>query len=45
MIVVTMEHMVYTWGQGDKGQLGHGDLESRTNPEMVTALQGKSVVR
>ena len=45
VIVVTVEQMVYTWGQGNKGQLGHGDLESRNSPEIVDALKGKSIVR
>ena len=26
IISLTVEGMVYTWGQGRKGQLGHGDL-------------------
>ncbi|XP_070545873.1 uncharacterized protein [Ptychodera flava] len=43
MIVVTFERAVYTWGEGSKGQLGHGDLKSRGKPEIVEALKGKSI--
>ncbi|XP_066264089.1 uncharacterized protein [Branchiostoma lanceolatum] len=45
MVVVAMERAVYTWGEGSKGQLGHGDLQGRSKPEMVEALKGKSIVR
>ncbi|EOY01971.1 hypothetical protein QUC31_013503 [Theobroma cacao] len=29
---------LFTWGDGDKGQLGHGDKEPRLFPECVAAL-------
>ncbi|XP_074274567.1 PH, RCC1 and FYVE domains-containing protein 1-like [Silene latifolia] len=29
---------LFTWGQGDKGQLGHGDKESRLVPECIEPL-------
>ena len=45
VIVVTMERMVYTWGSGSKGQLGHGNLEDTQKPELVEALKGKSIIR
>lgn len=45
VIVVTVERMVYTWGEGSKGQLGHGDLEARIRPQAVEALRGKSIIR
>ena len=45
MIVVTTESQVYTWGYGNEGQLGHGDIESRAKPELVKALAGKSITR
>ena len=45
MIVITMERMVFTWGEGAQGQLGHGDLEACQNPEPVEALKGKSIIR
>ncbi|KAI8020712.1 PH, RCC1 and FYVE domains-containing protein 1 [Camellia lanceoleosa] len=30
--------MLFTWGDGDKGRLGHGDKEPRLVPELVAAL-------
>ncbi|CAA0834688.1 Regulator of chromosome condensation (RCC1) family with FYVE zinc finger domain [Striga hermonthica] len=29
---------LFTWGDGDRGQLGHGDFEPRLVPEMVSSL-------
>ncbi|XP_071479348.1 uncharacterized protein [Diadema antillarum] len=43
--LVTYERVVYSWGEGTKGQLGHGDLEPRKNPTSVEALKGKSITR
>lgn len=34
---------LYTWGDGDKYQLGHGDREPRIVPECVTALLGRNI--
>ena len=34
---------VYSWGIGERGQLGHGDLESRKVPTTVLLLQGKDI--
>ena len=45
MIVVTTESQVYTWGDGIEGQLGHGDMDSRSKPELVKTLAGKSITR
>ena len=28
---LTMEGLVFTWGEGRKGQLGHGDLGKKIN--------------
>ncbi|XP_061991593.1 PH, RCC1 and FYVE domains-containing protein 1-like isoform X2 [Rosa rugosa] len=33
---------LYTWGDGDKGRLGHGDEVSRLAPECVAALVNKN---
>ncbi|GBG27735.1 Protein kinase, putative [Hondaea fermentalgiana] len=35
---VTDDGEVYTWGEGDSGQLGLGDLESQRVPTLVTSL-------
>eukprot|EP00105_Crassostrea_gigas_P014524 XP_011431212.1 PREDICTED: uncharacterized protein LOC105330955 isoform X3 [Crassostrea gigas] len=45
VIVVTTEKQVYSWGSGDKGQLGHGNMESKMKPELVQSLNGKSISR
>ncbi|XP_035231974.1 serine/threonine-protein kinase Nek8-like isoform X3 [Stegodyphus dumicola] len=46
MIVLTSELLVYTWGDGRKGQLGHGKLETwREKPLCVDALKGKNITR
>ena len=42
---VSNERMVYTWGEGGNGQLGHGTQESLLLPEVVQVLKGKSIVR
>ncbi|KFM56578.1 E3 ubiquitin-protein ligase HERC2, partial [Stegodyphus mimosarum] len=34
---------LYTWGLGDYGRLGHGDLVTQTKPKMVMAFAGKRV--
>jgi len=31
---------VFTWGMSDKGQLGHGDIQSVSEPKAVEALDG-----
>ena len=41
---LTSEGTLYTWGGGDKGQLGHGDENSQNVPVIVEALRGKRVV-
>ena len=46
MVVLTAEGLVFTWGEGKKGQLGHGELETwRAKPLCVEALKGKSITR
>nr|XP_022295350.1 serine/threonine-protein kinase Nek9-like isoform X1 [Crassostrea virginica] len=45
VIVVTTEKQVYSWGSGVKGQLGHGNTESKLKPELVQSLNGKSISR
>ena len=45
VIAVTVERMVYSWGSGSKGQLGHGTLDDKPKPELVEALKGKSIIK
>ena len=45
VIVVTSERTVFTWGEGSKGQLGHGTNQSVMVPTVVEALKGKSIFR
>ncbi|XP_023340046.1 serine/threonine-protein kinase Nek8 [Eurytemora carolleeae] len=46
VITLTMEGLVFTWGEGRKGQLGHGELENwRSKPQCVEVLKGKSITR
>ena len=42
-LALTVDSHVYSWGHGDKGQLGHGDTKSSLTPRVVEALLGKEV--
>ncbi|XP_034541349.1 RCC1 domain-containing protein 1-like [Notolabrus celidotus] len=39
-ILLTASGVVYTWGAGSHGQLGHGGLTSEEDPRVVEALWG-----
>ena len=46
VIVLTAEGLVYTWGEGRKGQLGHGEREAWLGrATAVEALKGKGITR
>ncbi|XP_064092354.1 serine/threonine-protein kinase Nek8-like [Macrobrachium nipponense] len=46
VVILTSECLVYTWGEGKKGQLGHESLEAwRGRPTVVEALKGKAITR
>ena len=46
IVALTSDLMVYTWGEGRRGQLGHNEVESwRSRPECVEALKAKSITR
>mmetsp|Transcript_8027 Transcript_8027/g.17393 ORF Transcript_8027/g.17393 Transcript_8027/m.17393 type:complete len:576 (-) Transcript_8027:93-1820(-) len=36
---------VFTWGRGDKGQLGHNDCENRWKPQKVEKLSGEQIMQ
>ncbi|GAV62006.1 RCC1 domain-containing protein/FYVE domain-containing protein/BRX domain-containing protein/Mcp5_PH domain-containing protein/BRX_N domain-containing protein [Cephalotus follicularis] len=40
---VSSSGKLFTWGDGDKGQLGHGDKEPRLFPEFVVALGNENI--
>jgi len=42
-LCLTLEQHVYSWGHGDKGQLGHGDTKSLTLPKVIDGLLGKDI--
>ncbi|KAG0464929.1 hypothetical protein HPP92_019093 [Vanilla planifolia] len=42
-IALTRNGRVFTWGRGTRGQLGHGDLENRLQPELVEFFEGCTV--
>ena len=40
IVALTSELLVFTWGDGRRGQLGHGELETwRAKPETVESLK------
>ena len=42
-LLLTAAGVVYSWGRGTRGQLGHGDLMSSDLPQVVEALAGLPV--
>lgn len=36
--------VVYSWGNGDGGRLGHGDTVAKDEPTVIEALNGKDIV-
>jgi alpha-tubulin suppressor-like RCC1 family protein len=36
--------MVLSWGNGEEGKLGHGDMLSKTDPQVVEALSGTRII-
>ena len=41
---VTADGAVWSWGDGGRGQLGHGDLQNQLLPKKIEALTGQRVV-
>ncbi|KAI3451356.1 hypothetical protein Pfo_008021 [Paulownia fortunei] len=41
--VLTSKGNVYTWGNGENGQLGLGDTKDRNSPSLVDTLKGRKV--
>ena len=44
-VAVTKTGLVFTWGQGRDGVLGHGDIEDSFLPKSVDALARKRIVK
>ncbi|XP_051986364.1 alsin [Xyrauchen texanus] len=41
----SLQTEVWSWGQGQEGQLGHGDLLPRGQPVCINSMNGKEVLR
>ena len=41
--MVDTEGVLYTWGNGDDGRLGHGNEQEKETPRVVVALEGQRV--
>lgn len=35
---------VYSWGNGQGGKLGHGDLIGKSSPTQISALEGLPII-
>jgi alpha-tubulin suppressor-like RCC1 family protein len=44
-LAVSTEGLLYTWGAGTNGKLGHGDESDRAIPTCVEAVRGKMIVQ
>jgi len=42
---VTSDHLLYTWGQGSYGQLGHTSKEQESTPKVVMDLMGSRILK
>ena len=43
-VLVAADGRLFTFGRGERGQLGHGDRASRFSPTVVEALRGHHVI-
>ena len=43
-LALTKSGDVYSWGNGDWGELGHGDTNSLDSPKLIQDLSGRSIV-
>jgi len=44
-VMCTASGDVFSWGWGEKGQLGHNDIESVNTPKLLKELQGCKIVQ
>ena len=45
VLILTMEHFVYSYGEGGRGQLGHNDNASCHSPKLIEGLKEIAVFR
>ena len=45
VVAVTFENTVFSWGEGGRGQLGHGDTLRRNSAQIIEALKGRTITR
>ncbi|XP_065886059.1 serine/threonine-protein kinase Nek8-like, partial [Dysidea avara] len=45
VLILTMDHFVYSYGEGGRGQLGHGDAVSHHSPKLIESLKEIAVFR
>ncbi|KAK5650580.1 hypothetical protein RI129_001609 [Pyrocoelia pectoralis] len=43
-LALTKDKLVYSWGNGDNGRLGHGDTLPKDDPTVIEALTDKDIV-
>ncbi len=43
VLALTESGEVYGWGSNDKGQLGEAGVDTKSEPVMVSALEGKNI--
>ena len=44
-LALSDDGMVFSWGVGSRGQLGHGDKETRRSPQLVESIRGNRITR
>ena len=45
VLILTMEHFVYSYGEGGHGQLGHKDNKSGRSPKLVESTKEIAMFR
>eukprot|EP00058_Branchiostoma_floridae_P022831 XP_002608321.1 hypothetical protein BRAFLDRAFT_125491 [Branchiostoma floridae] len=43
-LALTLSGRVFSWGNGSRGQLGHGTTEASNTPQVIEALEGVTMV-
>ncbi len=45
VMAVTYDRTVFSWGEGGRGQLGHGDTVSHHSPKLLETLKDRPIAR